>query len=461
MANFSRRRLIGFALPIAAAIILVVLLIFALARLAQIQQDMRDNGNANMLWVLSQTQVTTLRAQNAVMAHLAGDIAAEDLETKFALFSSRLSLLLAGPQQRVLKELDATGNLVGQLTRLSGQPLLSMVGTPGSEAETASLLAALSQLDYSLSRAANKAMVAQWEDMGARLDRYRNSVLTIIFIMIGICLCSLLITASLFLALKRVRANEWLKRKSLQLSGELDAERKLGELHRSFNAMISHQLRTPLAIIDTSMQRLLRSPPPLDREFVHRHATKTRRAAARLARVVEHSLIAEQHAEGLKVRLRTCSLWQIVNMAIDNERSLSPSSTITCLPTTDTMAEVLCDPLLTEYVVANLLSNAIRYSSPDSPVRIRLDQDETRVFAEVADQGIGIHERDFPRLFQRYYRTHEATSIEGTGMGLFVVQSLLKLQSGTIEVRSTPGKGSVFRFSLPRAARITENQHAA
>src|SRR5699024_4474290 len=86
-----------------------------------------------------------------------------------------------------------------------------------SAAQGLAALQDLDALDQSLSRAANKAMVAQWESMGARLDRYRDSVLTIIFIMIGICLCSVLITVSLFLALKRVRETEWLKRRSVQL----------------------------------------------------------------------------------------------------------------------------------------------------------------------------------------------------------------------------------------------------
>lgn len=461
MDRTSRRRLMALALPAAAVVILVILLMFVLARLAQIQQDMRSNDNANMLWVLSQSQATTLRARNAVQSHAVGEISVEELEQALALFNSRLSLLRAGPQLRVLHEMDASGVLPGQIEALSDQPLLTMLTVQPDAAIRHTLLAALDALDESLSRAANNAMVAQWESMGARLDRYRNNVLTIIFIMIGICFCTLLITASLFLALKRVRATEWLKRQSVQLRGELEAERKLGELHRSFNAMISHQFRTPLAIIDTSMQRLLRSPPPLEHGFVRRHATKTRRAAARVARVVEHSLIAEQYAEGLDVHLRTCSLWEVVLTAIADERSLSPGRQITCHPKTDTVADVVCDPLLTEYIVANLLSNAIKYSDSDSPVVVRLTQDATRVYCDIIDKGMGIHESDLPKLFNRYFRTREATSIEGTGMGLFVAHSLLQLQSGTLDVQSTPGHGSVFRMGLPRATKKMEDINAA
>lgn len=461
MVKAFRRPIVGLILPVVAFLFLVVLLIFALARLAQIQQDMRSNDNANMLWVLSQTQATTLRAQSALLAYRSGTATGQDVEQAFAMLDSRLELLRAGPQARVLDELDASGRLSRQVNQAAGESSVTDVSESRDGAHANQVLAALRALDQSLSRAANQAMVAQWESMGGRLDRYRDSVLTIIFIMIGICLCSLLIAASLFLALKRLREAEWLKRQSVHLRGQLEAERKLGELHRSFNAMISHQFRTPLAIIDTSMQRLQRSPPPLSIDFVRGHAAKARRAATRLARVVEHSLIAEQYTEGLEVRLRACSLWQIVATAISEETGLSSRVKIDLSPTTDTVAKVVCDPVLTEHIIANLLSNAIKYSGSGSPIEVRFSQTASHVFCEVIDQGMGIREQDIPRLFQRYFRTQEATSTEGTGMGLFVAHSLLVLQSGTLEVRSTLGKGSVFRAGFPRAHDHTETNHAS
>lgn len=449
-----RRHLAGFVLPVVTAVVLVVLLIIALSRLAQIQQDTRSNNDANMLWVLSQTQATVLRSRNAMQDYRAGSLSDEALEQAFALLDSRLSLLRAGPQARVVAELDASGKLANQIEQLNDQPLLADM--MGHRQAASHVLTTLDELDQALSRAANKAMVAQWERQGARLDRYRDSVLAIIFIMIGICLCSMLITASLFLALKRVREAEWLKRRSVQLQGTLDAERKLGELHKSFNAMISHQFRTPLAIIDTSMQRLLRSAPPLPQDFVHRHATKTRRAAARLSRVVDHSLLAEQYAQGLDMRLRPCSLESIVDTAIAEEKSLSAASHITREWPETPIDPVVCDPVLAEHIIGNLLSNAVKFSEPGSPVVVRFGQTSREVFCEVVDQGMGIHESSLPQLFQRFFRTPQATSIEGTGMGLFVAWNLLVLQSGTLTVQSVPGKGSVFRAGFPRAT--TKNQ---
>src|SRR5699024_1052502 len=131
MVNILGRRLAGFLLPAITAIILIVLLIVALSRLSQIQQDMRSNIDANMLWVLSQTQVTALRAKNAVQSHMVGTLPADELEQAFALLDSRLGLLLAGPQARVLNELDASGTLPNQIARLAAEHPLDNLSEGG------------------------------------------------------------------------------------------------------------------------------------------------------------------------------------------------------------------------------------------------------------------------------------------------------------------------------------------
>ncbi len=449
MSNLDKRRLLGFILPLFAVGVLTVLLIFALARLSQIQQDMRSNDNANMLWVLSQTQATALRTQTALLEFITGKSSAGSLSQTEALLNSRLKLLRAGPQARVVHDLDPSGQLSDTVDKLyESQGAFDKVRLDDTGA-AGTLMSHLHKLDNLLSVATNKAMVMQWESWGGRLDRYRDSVLTVIFLMIGICFCSLLISASLFLGMKRVRESEWLKRQAVQLTGQLEAERQVNELHRNFNAMISHQFRTPLAIIDTSMQRLQRSIKNLSPEFIDRHAGKTRRAVARLERMVEHSLIAEQYADRIDVRLQPCSLARVARTAVQQEQALFPQHTINFEADEATLPQACCDPVLAEHIIANLLSNAIKYSDSDLPVSVRVYQEDDRIVCEVADQGRGIAEEDIPKLFERYYRAASVTSIQGTGMGLFVAQRLATLQSGSISVASRQGAGSTFSVSFP------------
>src|SRR5207247_5266059 len=104
-----------------------------------------------------------------------------------------------------------------------------------------------------------------------------------------------------------------------------------------------------------------------------------------------------------------------------------------------------------EKIVLNLLSNALKFTF-EGRIVVRLRDAGERVVLEVADTGIGIGAEDLPHLFERFYRAREARSRshEGTGIGLSLVQELVKLHGGTIDVTSRPGEGTTFSVALPR-----------
>ena len=114
---------------------------------------------------------------------------------------------------------------------------------------------------------------------------------------------------------------------------------------------------------------------------------------------------------------------------------------------------VLADAPLLERVVANLLTNALKYSAEDAPVTARLARKESAVELDVIDHGIGIAPESVKMLFDRYYRTTEGEArAKGLGLGLYIARLIVEAHGGRIDVSSELGKGSTFRLILPSHA---------
>ena len=112
---------------------------------------------------------------------------------------------------------------------------------------------------------------------------------------------------------------------------------------------------------------------------------------------------------------------------------------------------VLANPMHLERVLQNLLDNAVKYSPAGDSVKVQLQQEGDSALIVVSDRGIGISERDQERIFDRFYRASDTRtdSITGFGVGLYIVQEIVRQYGGTVAVASTPGKGSTFTVRLP------------
>jgi signal transduction histidine kinase len=110
-----------------------------------------------------------------------------------------------------------------------------------------------------------------------------------------------------------------------------------------------------------------------------------------------------------------------------------------------------CDPELITRVVANLISNAVKYNKTGGDVTVRLSADGGKIKVAVADAGTGIPEEDFPKVFTRFYRAPEARQrgVIGTGLGLAIAKNIVDLHGGEISFTSRVGVGSTFWFTIP------------
>ena len=113
---------------------------------------------------------------------------------------------------------------------------------------------------------------------------------------------------------------------------------------------------------------------------------------------------------------------------------------------------VSADPDRLERILANLISNALKYSAPETPVTVTGREEDGRVIVSVIDRGPGIRPEDMPRLFERYFRAQPGG--EGLGLGLYSARMLVEAHGGRIWAESEEGKGSTFSFSLPVAGSI-------
>lgn len=217
----------------------------------------------------------------------------------------------------------------------------------------------------------------------------------------------------------------------------------------TFIHTVSHDLRAPMTIISGYAELLQDALQQMGCENLQRHTQTIHRGIQRM-NVMIQDLVDLARLEGRQMQLvphrislaayvdellqRAGGVLHIVRMHTDFPPDLPP---------------VAADYDRLERICLNLLSNAQKYSAPDTPIVIRAFVREEMVIVSVIDQGCGITAADLPRLFQRFYRARGERIAEGIGLGLYITRMLVEAHGGRIWVESVPDVGSTFSFTLP------------
>jgi two-component system OmpR family sensor kinase len=238
----------------------------------------------------------------------------------------------------------------------------------------------------------------------------------------------------------------------------LENERHLAAQQRDFVSMTSHEFRTPLTIIDGHAQRLIKTRDRLDPMDAAERGTRIRSAVQRITNIMDSLLGASRVLDGQAVfhpdNLDPSALLRDACQAHrDATRGAVITEDFSSLPAT-----IHGDQKLLFHAFSNLISNAIKYSPAGSPTEVVARQEPGWLVVQVRDHGIGIPARDRERLFERYFRGSNATSIAGTGVGLHLVSMVVALHQGEVFVESLEGVGSRFVVRLPV---IRPNEHFA
>lgn len=242
-----------------------------------------------------------------------------------------------------------------------------------------------------------------------------------------------------------------LKNKNDQLETALRREKEVNEFKSRIVTTISHEFRTPMTTIMSSaelMERLINKDQPKDKIF--RHTKLVKQSVAELIELLNDVLLVEKFDSGkYEVNLEPLDLdAYFKDLIFKTEIGIGRAHQFIA-NIGDNLGICKTDKKLLGHILNNLLSNAFKYSDSDSKVELNIEKNESSFNIEVRDEGMGMNEETVSMIFDSFYRAKNVTNIEGTGMGLSILNNSIKMLKGEIKVESKPGKGSKFFVKLP------------
>ena len=244
-----------------------------------------------------------------------------------------------------------------------------------------------------------------------------------------------------------------------QIESSFNAQAKSEAKMRRFVGDASHELRTPLVSIRGYSELYRQGALPND-EAVATAMGRIEAESKRMGQLVEDLLTLARIDERRESKLAPFDLFHLAVDASNDAYATSPDREVSLVGLTNDMAPtsapVIGDESRMRQVVANLLTNAMRYTPAGTPLEIAVGVREDvpgypLSVIEVRDHGPGIHGEDRERVFERFYRTDTSRSREtgGTGLGLSIVAAILEQHDGSVHIEETPGGGATFVISLP------------
>ena len=226
--------------------------------------------------------------------------------------------------------------------------------------------------------------------------------------------------------------------------------RKLQTRQEDMLRTISHDLRSPLTIIKGHSQLLEEAGREQQHSEMERESITSILRGIQGMEVMIQDLVDSARLEGgqLQLTLAPVELCAFTDDLLHRAAAVMATERIH-LDCPIHLPIVQADSHRLERIFANLLSNALKYSDPGTPVLLHIRRAENEVAVSVTDAGTGIAAEDLPHLFERYYRANSERKKEGIGLGLYITRMLVEAHGGRIWVESEVGKGSTFTFTLP------------
>lgn len=582
-----RKDILGVLIPSITIAVFAVLMVSSLSRLRTIERDMRLEATQNMLWVITRAHVGSLQLQHAAAMQVDGIDGEQPMDRIFNNFLSYYNVLNDGPQRRQIDKMGLSSPLDGIKAQPGELRRLTTDLSVGDDLALARIRALLAPYDAALIRAANMAMVAEWDTVGSGLDHAREQVSAILASMAVIAIAGAAMTFYLIRASQRARSRarllerekafsqllvtsssegivatdregrctlwndaavalfdigpqdalhkplksisgffgaksvqdaiaqaldgksrvldglplfadletsplyaelrcfplrseanivgsillisdvteQYLAERELsqrrdyledqiqlrtqELNAALSRERTTTEIYRNFAAMISHQFRTPLAIVDAALHRLMRRAGDLTTEQIVERSGQARSAIARAVRLVETTLDVVRLDNGqLQKQTGPSDLDILISNAVKQQSREAPQRQFKYTSIGSVIVD--CDPVHAEHVIANMLSNAAKYASLGSDIKIVSELVDKQAMCRVINDGC-IDENDRAHIFKRYFRGHNAGTKDGVGLGLYMARGLAQLQGGEIWLEEDSCNQVVFTFALPLA----------
>lgn len=220
-------------------------------------------------------------------------------------------------------------------------------------------------------------------------------------------------------------------------------------LQSALLAAISHEVRAPLAAITAAVSALLTSSVPLDQAREQQLLRTAESEAKRLNRLMKNLLNVTRLQAGMsRVRLEPCDAADVVGTALEEVGTLTRDRHIAVEIPAD-LPLIPMDFDLIVQVLANLFSNALKFSASSQPIEVAGGIVNGELEVTVADRGPGVPEEDLERVFQKFQRLGDSSSVDGLGLGLAICREFIEAHQGRIRLERNPGGGTIARFTLP------------
>jgi len=230
----------------------------------------------------------------------------------------------------------------------------------------------------------------------------------------------------------------------------LDKERELNALKSRFVAMASHEFRTPLSTIMSSVDLIARYTDDAGDERVGKHVARIRGKVREMTAMLNEFLSLERIEQGqVVVHPAAADLVHQCIELIEELRALTRTGQTITYDHDGAERNVTLDLQMLSNIITNLVTNAVKYSPEDRPIHLHTTIEGGRVFITVTDEGMGIPAEDQVHLFERFFRGSNAVTIQGTGLGLNLVKRYLDLMGGSVSFTSRPG-ATTFKVELPQ-----------
>ncbi|MBD2058058.1 CHASE domain-containing protein [Oculatella sp. FACHB-28] len=397
----------------------------------------------------AKTQLENVEIPNSETAPAIEQIDAESMGTiAFEVASLRQAIAPDAAQQN---RLDLLEPLLSQ--RLTS--LQQTVPQPQNNGGDRQLQQQIQQVIREMEQV-ERSRLQQWETQAA------ESVRSIFLINIGGILLSAALLVWVYYLLHRqinerqqvevalFEANSQLEMEVQERSAELAQTKEISDLKQRLFSMVSHEFRTPLSTILLSTQLLSGSSEDWAEEKKRKNLSRIQSAAKTLAQLL-NDILTLNRAEAGKLEFRP----ELLNLEpfcqqIVEEMQLSTGRSQIEFTQYGYPTPVKLDSKLLHSILTNLLSNAAKYSPPDSTVLLSLIYNPGSVVFQVKDYGIGIPPEDQQRIYETFYRSKNVGDIAGTGLGLAVVKTCVDLHGGLVAVTSAIATGTTFTVTLPQ-----------
>lgn len=253
--------------------------------------------------------------------------------------------------------------------------------------------------------------------------------------------------------LHRENLETQVKERTLELTQMLGREQELNEIKSRFVSMASHEFRTPLSAILSSVSLIESYIKSNDEEKRQKHIERIKSSVKNLTDILNNFLSLDKLNQGkMEMSKEYFDLKEFsIDMIEEVKGMMRPGQEINC--SHKGPGETFQDRKILRNVMLNLLSNAIKYSGEDTQIEVSCEVSQKWVVIKVKDHGIGIPVEDQKNLFEKFFRAGNVVNLQGTGLGLNIVKKYVDLMNGQISFSSELGKGTEFTLKYPNKIR--------